>query len=295
MTRHAKNCTAGTVYSYHERKKDSEKSGYGTLERRIGKDSVKDFDCCCLTLQPCREAVITPHGFLYDKEAILEYIIHQKKENIRKLKEYEKQKNKEKAELAEIGEAEHRAKVESFVAKEGSIISKPSNVFSADPPSTSGESVSNISGEQKKHLPSFWVPSLTPAAKKTIAKPPEKVVLCPMSGKPLKLKDLIPVKFTPINDPDDKKSLINKQARYMCAVTHDVLSNPVPCAVLRTSGVVVTMEAVEKLLRKDMLDPMNGTKMTEDDIIPMHRGGTGYSASGNKLDVKKPKPAMAVA
>ena len=35
-------------------------------------------------------------GYLYDKEAILEYILKKKKENARKQKEYEKQKNREK-------------------------------------------------------------------------------------------------------------------------------------------------------------------------------------------------------
>jgi len=36
-----------------------------------------------------------PGGFLFDKEAILEYIITKKNEYCRKLKEYEKQKRKE--------------------------------------------------------------------------------------------------------------------------------------------------------------------------------------------------------
>ena len=35
-----------------------------------------------------------PEGYLYDKEAILEYYIHQKNDYKRKLKEYEKQKKK---------------------------------------------------------------------------------------------------------------------------------------------------------------------------------------------------------
>lgn len=59
MTRHARNCTAGAVYTYHEKKKDAAASGYGTNTQRVGKDSVKDFDCCCLTLQPCRYPVVT--------------------------------------------------------------------------------------------------------------------------------------------------------------------------------------------------------------------------------------------
>lgn len=49
-----------------------------------------------------------------------------------------------------------------------------------------------------------------------------------MSGKPIKMKDLIPVHFTLIKDSDDKRSLIVKDNnRYMCAVTSDVLSNSV--------------------------------------------------------------------
>ena len=119
MTRHARNCTAGAVYTYHEKKKDATASGYGTNTQRVGKDSVKDFDCCCLTLQPCRNPVITfvyfyinfriaisllyltvnfsyrKDGYLFDKEAILEYVLTKKKEYARKLKEYEKQKQQE--------------------------------------------------------------------------------------------------------------------------------------------------------------------------------------------------------
>jgi len=38
-------------------------------------------------------------------------------------------------------------------------------------------------------------------------------VYCPMSKKPLKLKDLIPVKFTPIADRDKKTSLIAKEVQ----------------------------------------------------------------------------------
>lgn len=41
MPRHARNCTAGSVYTYHEKMKDAQQSGYGTLSMRLGKDSIK--------------------------------------------------------------------------------------------------------------------------------------------------------------------------------------------------------------------------------------------------------------
>lgn len=59
MTRHARNNTASAVYSYHERQRDTKSSGYGTQKARLAKDSVKDFDACNLTLQPCRNPIVT--------------------------------------------------------------------------------------------------------------------------------------------------------------------------------------------------------------------------------------------
>ncbi|XP_031953851.1 nitric oxide synthase-interacting protein, partial [Corvus moneduloides] len=86
MTRHGKNCTAGAVYSYHERKKDTAASGYGTQRVRVGRDAIKDFDCCCLSLQPCRDPVVTPDGFLYEREAIVGFLLHRKAQIARETK-----------------------------------------------------------------------------------------------------------------------------------------------------------------------------------------------------------------
>lgn len=36
-------------------------------------------------------------------------------------------------------------------------------------------------------------------------------------------------------------------------------------------GAVVTQECVEKLIRKDMMDPVTGDKLSDRDIIPLQR------------------------
>ena len=41
-----------------------------------------------------------------------------------------------------------------------------------------------------------------------------------------------------------------------------------------------------------MLDPINGKKMTDKDIIPLQRGSSGYSASGHTLKAKKYGPSV---
>lgn len=289
MTRHGKNCTAGAVYTYHEKKKDTAASGYGTQNVRLSRDAVKDFDCCCLSLQPCKDPVVTPDGYLYEKEAILEYILHQKKEIARQMKAYEKQKNEKKTEMAELTKAAKESKVKSFLDKELSIVSKPLNPFDHK---AENSQPGPSSEEKAKQLPSFWIPSLTPEAKTKVIPKPDKCVYCPMSGKPLKLKDLIAVHFTPLDQNVDRVGLINRQDRYVCAVTRDMLGNSVPCAVLRPSGSVVTLECVERLIKKDMVDPVNGEKLTEKDIIVVQRGGTGFAGSGVQLEAKKSRPVM---
>lgn len=293
MTRHGKNCTAGAVYTYYEKKKDTAVSGYGTQSLRLSKDAIKDFDCCCLSLQPCKDPIITPDGYIYEKEAILEYILHQKTEIAKKMKAYEKQKNVKKVELAELAKAEKESKVKAFLEKEMTIVSKPLNPFcSRGGQSQAGPSSRASQQEHDKQLPSFWIPSLTPEAKASTLSKPDKTVYCPMSGRPLKMKDLIPVKFLPVDEKLERVQLITKQERYICAVTRDALGNSVPCAVLRPSGAVVTMECVEKLIKHDMVDPINGAKLAEKDIIAIQRGGTGFAGSGVKLEAKESRPVM---
>ena len=53
------------------------------------------------------------------------------------------------------------------------------------------------------------------------------------------------------------------------------------------------MECIEKIIKKDMLDPLNGKVLKTDDIIPLQRGGTGY-AHTNELVAEIKKPVMQV-
>uniref|UniRef100_A0A8C2H5B6 Nitric oxide synthase-interacting protein n=1 Tax=Cyprinus carpio TaxID=7962 RepID=A0A8C2H5B6_CYPCA len=302
MTRHGKNCTAGAVYTYHEKKKDTASSGYGTQSVRLGKDAIKDFDCCCLSLQPCRDPVVTKDGYLYEKEAILQYILHQKTEIAKKMKAYEKQKKALKSEGQLESKSEERERAEKFKQRENNIVSKPINPFTSGMKtredglnlSTTHSASGSDTGASSSSsaLPSFWIPSLTPEAKPTLLKKPSKTVLCPMSGCPLKMSDLISVRFTPLDPSLDRVALLTRQDRYVCAVTKDTLGNSVPCAVLRPSGAVVTMECVEKLIQKDMIDPVTGDELKEKDIIPLQRGGTGFAGSGVDLKAKEARPVM---
>lgn len=61
-------------------------------------------------------------GYLFDKEAILQYIITKKNEYSRKLKEYERQKRMEDSEVAENNAAEEQKKLQKFINTEHNIV-----------------------------------------------------------------------------------------------------------------------------------------------------------------------------
>lgn len=72
-SRHSKN--AGVMGSEALTYWEKRKLGYGTVEERLGKDSLGNYDDCCLTLQPVVDPVCCSKGHLMSREAALEYII----------------------------------------------------------------------------------------------------------------------------------------------------------------------------------------------------------------------------
>nr|XP_033775371.1 nitric oxide synthase-interacting protein-like [Geotrypetes seraphini] len=81
----------------------------------------------------CFKWTINPDGYIYEKEAILEYILHQKKEITLQLKAYEKQRSELKTEQEELSKAAKESQVKGFLEKEMSIVLKPLNPLTAVP------------------------------------------------------------------------------------------------------------------------------------------------------------------
>merc|ERR1719319_1566779 len=124
-TRHGVNATNHSVYSMAERMKDKKQGGYG-------KDAVKGFDCCSLTLQPTKTPCITPQGYIFCKEAILTFIIDKKKEFAKKLQKYEEQLEAEKQEFRDTAAQEEEDRRLRFEASEKNIVTKRVEAFRKD-------------------------------------------------------------------------------------------------------------------------------------------------------------------
>jgi nitric oxide synthase-interacting protein len=59
------------------------------------------------------------------------------------------------------------------------------------------------------------------------------------------------------------------------------------------SGDVVTQDCVDNIIKKDWLHPLTAEPITEDDIIPLQRGGTGYAAANKEqLKANLARPVM---
>ena len=149
-------------------------------------------------------------------------------------------------------------------------------------------SVKNAKGEAAA-LPNFWLATNAPSAVAGArVKPPKRKTVCPMSGRRLRVRDLIAVHFTPLVTAAATTAAVGAPAeQYMCPVTRAVISNQVKVAVLRPSGRVVSMACVERLVQPSMTDPISGESLTAADIIPIRNDGTGYAGSGAALDKAK--------
>ena len=58
---------------------------------------------------------------------------------------------------------------------------------------------------------------------------------------------------------------------------------------------MVTVECVEKIIKKDMVHPLTGQTLKDKDIIPLQRGGTGYAATNDQLKATKYRPSSLLA
>ncbi|KAJ7269776.1 hypothetical protein C8J57DRAFT_1607591 [Mycena rebaudengoi] len=236
MTKHSKNNTASSIFSYAEYRKAA--ADYGTKRQRLGNESMRRFDACSLCLQTAREPVCCKDGHLFCKECAVSDLLTQKKD-LKRQKEKAEQIRREIEEEVERAKtaARERVLLEFERGQLGLAATPSSSAIPASEAGTSGtkrafstafefspSTVSDlvaqaeeaaartIAKEQaeagKGVLPDFWLPSLTPTfggvAARDVAAAGGKSsevklgAVCRGGGDrhSFALKDLIPVKFS---------------------------------------------------------------------------------------------------
>ena len=267
---------------------------------RFSKDAVRPVDCCVLNLQPAKEPVVTREGYIFDRSAVIEYMVHEKQAIALRVKQWKKRRDQLANQKKQVEESEKNAQMAKFAAAERHVVSS----------STASSSKVTSNATVSANANSFWVPGVSKTAEmdslKDLPPRPDETVRCPVTNKPLKLKDLIPVKFKLAKRDGTETSASNVQSiengSYVCALTGDILTNSQQLAVLLPSSAVVLQSAADQILKYDskhsekVMDPIANKEL--EDIISLKRGGSGFTAAVGEdltqIEATLKKPALAI-
>eukprot|EP00392_Amoebophrya_sp_AT5.2_P010135 g10188.t1 len=261
MTRHAKNRTDLPYQTYTERKE----SGYSKFQTeklmtgpagkwptagptiKLGTDVQLPFGFCCLSLKPAIDPVASPYGHVFDREFILNSLMTQKQENNKLKLEFEKQRARDNLEQQHAEASAKRRKIQAFEQQElGNSMGGQAGGGAAGHNFTSSRDEFTAVDKKSSRKENFWVASDAPMSKqkRLTEKDVKKHTECPITGKKLKLKDLIPVKFEICNEEMVRSG--GGRGMYCCAVTKKPITHQ-KCLLLRPSGVVLLDEAAVAL------------------------------------------------
>lgn len=283
-SRHSKNAgTMGSeVMTYAERRA----LGYGTAHERFGKDSMGNFNDCRLTLQPAEDPVCTPWGVIYSKEAILQYFINQRREIDKRLDNWEKFNSKTKYDTASTLSTNESSMNQTKVHVTNTVNQNKKPRLPDDRQNLVSCGV-NIEPNHTfmRRVKSFWGTNAIPEHESTASgsqEKPKTYTTCPLSGKRLRLKDLVPVKFTRARENNPQCLSGRKPIDFVDPITGDIFTNRSRLVCLRPTKDVVLFDTYKKFIMPN--GSHNGCKIFETDVIELQKGGTGYVAhDGNMI------------
>ncbi|CAN8065325.1 unnamed protein product [Agarophyton chilense] len=271
---------------------------------------MKPWNHCALSLAIASDPVLTPQGVLYDREAILLNLLHQKKTAKSQL-DFQRAEQLRVARENAARHARQQAQLEkNFVDTQQTLHERPKEDNEPD-----------VHEEQRKT--NFWLPGdhnlvsnvtseteLRPVKRRKMDKSALRTV-CPITQAALKSRDLISLKLTRVKkeirkkerdeesggedededeDEDDAEerdkrhqteqdsaSLVDDM--FMCPVCQAVLVNASKPIALRT-GTVLCAKCVDQFVLKSARDPVTDVKVDlKTDVIRIHNSGTGFVAS----------------
>ena len=133
-----------------------------------------------------------------------------------------------------------------------------------------------------------WVPMFTPEAAQSELKAPPKRPGSPMTGRPLRSKDLIPVDLIP--ESGEVGCTGNSDVRFICPVSRKTITNQKLILIKKTRQIM--LESVAKdLAYPTMRCPITGELFTMSDVIELSQAASGFAASGS-VETSKYRPVL---
>eukprot|EP01068_Selenidium_serpulae_P013539 Selendium_serpulae@DN5973_c0_g1_i7.p1 len=304
MSRHSKNNTAHSIFTYHERKMMKD---VGTLKQRLSGDSLRKFEQCWLCLRTARNPVATPKGYIYCKECIILNFARQKDEATRGLaawmnSEAEKEKDAREAEVAEQQE-----KLEKF-AQHTNIKNIINSGAKADP-KRAAAAAGGANDKKRKFLEmdkeearslNFWIPENTPSVEenKHVKRPTTKLV-CPMTQSALKVKELVDLKpelldaLPKTNKTDKTREGVDKKAeaaadsaKWVCSLCQKQITHQACVAVKFSGHLFCKTGCFDEQVAGGGGFYGGSRDVGEGDTVALISGGTGFAAHNNVVAEK---------
>ena len=290
--KHSKN--AGNMGSENLTYAERKALGFGTIKERLGKETVKDFNCCALGLQICVDPHVTNDGVLYEREHILRNLLEQKKSIERTREKIERREAQAEVDLQEQKEKEKALEVKKFhmqnhgggkYQETEDVLDGGDGVCGEKQIATRNEFGSKFDKERAESLNEFW--TNTVKTKENVADGVDGsrvsdgsknslYTKCPQTGKKLRIKDLTKVKWTKATDDESV---------FICPVTMKTFTNSTPIVILKPTGDAISKEAYELVIKKE--GAYAGKKIDpKKDVVHLQRGGTGFAASGTQVESK---------
>ncbi|KAL2932194.1 E3 ubiquitin-protein ligase CSU1 [Bienertia sinuspersici] len=281
--RHSKNNNDLAFFTYDEKRK----LGYGTQKERLGKDSIKPFDACCLCLKPVVDPLCCPKGHIFCKECILECLLSQKKDIQRKLSAHAVQKKQEKDDQEDKLMLQKARELEAFDQQNhGAVPHHSDKSYYHNKNGFQGaNSVKATSFEEEalRTMKAFWLPSATPEAQAKVEAPSTSTT-CPEGNEKLKLKSLFPIYFTEENDDDYKSKVFDK--KHICPSCKVTLTNAMSLVALSSCGHVFCKKCADKFVVIDKVCLVCDKPCKEKSLVSIKKGGTGFASHDENLEAK---------
>lgn len=275
MTRKSKQPGGINPLTYSERQKLKD---YGTQRARLTTESQLKFGQCCLTLELAKDPVVTPSGHIYSREAIVSYLLTKNQELAKQREGYEESLLQEEETLKLEEAKQFSKKVETFVKRAEGTIKEASSEHESNLKDRVGKRIDLESNNAKKaslKRSSYWLSQYAPEHVEEKIKAPPKRPASPMTGQPLRLKDLIPL--------DCKVDESGKQ--FLCSVSSKSLSTQEVVCIKKTKQIMLR-SVYNDLAKPSMICPVTGKKFKEKDVLLLKKAASGFAASG-EVEAKK--------